>query len=204
MLSGTTFTSTATYSCNDGYTLEGVTTRTCLASGSWSDSAPTCQPHTLGGSCSLISSTDLERVLSSYISEQSCLSPPCAPVIITIDDMYINCLSSGPTHGTYSHTTVTVNYRTSGVSASFLAQADIGCSSITNSWEASVLRSLASSVGQVFASGSGTTEAETKTSCSACLSPQLAAALGMTSDSIYHCVGESLVICYADYVLECS
>ena len=42
MLSGTTFTSTATYSCNDGYTLEGVTARTCLASGSWSDTAPTC------------------------------------------------------------------------------------------------------------------------------------------------------------------
>ena len=38
----TTFTSTATYSCNDGYTLEGVTTRTCLASGSWSDCVPTC------------------------------------------------------------------------------------------------------------------------------------------------------------------
>ena len=37
------FGSTATYSCNDGYTLEGVTTRTCLASGSWSDSAPTCE-----------------------------------------------------------------------------------------------------------------------------------------------------------------
>ena len=41
--SGTTFTSTATYSCNDGYTLVGVSTRTCLASGSWSDSAPTCE-----------------------------------------------------------------------------------------------------------------------------------------------------------------
>ena len=42
MVSTTVFGSTATYSCNDGYTLEGVTTRTCLANGSWSESAPTC------------------------------------------------------------------------------------------------------------------------------------------------------------------
>ena len=42
MVSTTEFGSTATYSCNDGYTLEGVSTRTCLASGSWSDSAPIC------------------------------------------------------------------------------------------------------------------------------------------------------------------
>ena len=41
-MSGTIFNSTATYSCNDGYNLVGDTTRTCLASGSWSDTAPTC------------------------------------------------------------------------------------------------------------------------------------------------------------------
>ena len=38
----TIFNSTATYSCNNGYNLVGDTTRTCLASGSWSDTAPTC------------------------------------------------------------------------------------------------------------------------------------------------------------------
>ena len=38
----TTFESTATYSCNTGYTLTGNMTRTCQAKGDWSGSAPTC------------------------------------------------------------------------------------------------------------------------------------------------------------------
>ena len=37
-----TFGSTATYGCNTGYTLAGMTTRTCKPDGTWSDSAPTC------------------------------------------------------------------------------------------------------------------------------------------------------------------
>ena len=41
-LTATTFMSTATYSCNSGYTLSGSTTRTCEANGTWSDTAPTC------------------------------------------------------------------------------------------------------------------------------------------------------------------
>ena len=39
-VSYTTFA--ATYSCNTGFTLEGVSTRTCQAPGVWSGSAPTC------------------------------------------------------------------------------------------------------------------------------------------------------------------
>ncbi len=39
----TTFESTATYSCtNNGYTLNGDMTRTCLATGDWSGSEPAC------------------------------------------------------------------------------------------------------------------------------------------------------------------
>ena len=38
----TTFMSTATYSCNSGYTLSRNETRTCEASGTWSGTAPTC------------------------------------------------------------------------------------------------------------------------------------------------------------------
>ena len=34
---------TATYSCNSGFDLVGSSTVTCLASGQWSDGAPTCQ-----------------------------------------------------------------------------------------------------------------------------------------------------------------
>ncbi len=40
--SGTTFMNTATYTCDDGYTLNGVSTRTCQANGTWSLTAPTC------------------------------------------------------------------------------------------------------------------------------------------------------------------
>ena len=39
----TTYGQTATYSCNTGYRLVGSSTRTCLATGMWSGSAPTCQ-----------------------------------------------------------------------------------------------------------------------------------------------------------------
>ena len=42
-LSGVTVDSTATYSCIDGYTLEGVEQRVCQQDGQWSDVAPTCR-----------------------------------------------------------------------------------------------------------------------------------------------------------------
>ena len=41
-LSSTIFNSTATYSCNTGYTLTGDGTRTCLETGLWSGSEPMC------------------------------------------------------------------------------------------------------------------------------------------------------------------
>lgn len=43
VLTGTTFGSTATYSCNTGFILVGERTRTCQASGEWSGRAATCQ-----------------------------------------------------------------------------------------------------------------------------------------------------------------
>ena len=40
--SGSTFTSTATYSCAIGYILNGVMTRTCGDGGIWTSNEPTC------------------------------------------------------------------------------------------------------------------------------------------------------------------
>ena len=41
-VSGTTVGSTATYTCNSGFVIEGESTRQCLGSGQWSGQAPTC------------------------------------------------------------------------------------------------------------------------------------------------------------------
>ena len=40
--SGTTYNSVATYSCNEGYYLNGSASRTCMANMEWSPLAPTC------------------------------------------------------------------------------------------------------------------------------------------------------------------
>ena len=41
-LSGNRLGSVATYSCNSGFSLEGVSRRTCQMDGRWSDSEPSC------------------------------------------------------------------------------------------------------------------------------------------------------------------
>jgi len=41
--SGTTLKNTATYSCIEGYLLEGVDSRLCLSTGSWESSEPSCK-----------------------------------------------------------------------------------------------------------------------------------------------------------------
>jgi hypothetical protein len=47
--SGTQFNDSASYSCNDGYKIEGSPSRTCQANGSWSGSAPTCVAQAMCG-----------------------------------------------------------------------------------------------------------------------------------------------------------
>ena len=51
LTAGTTLGQTATYSCNTGYNLEGNRTRTCQATGNWSESAPTCRGMLLHSVC---------------------------------------------------------------------------------------------------------------------------------------------------------
>ena len=42
-LTGTFLGSKATYSCNDGYVLEGESKRFCRSNGKWSGKAPKCE-----------------------------------------------------------------------------------------------------------------------------------------------------------------
>ena len=53
MSSGTTFMSTATYTCNAGYDLIGPISRTCGSDGVWSPAVPTCDSKFTGSSISL-------------------------------------------------------------------------------------------------------------------------------------------------------
>lgn len=71
---GTSFTATATYSCATGYSLAGEASLTCLASGTWSGSAPTCSlvdcgppPGVTDGSRTFTSTTFAST--ASYASE---------------------------------------------------------------------------------------------------------------------------------------
>ena len=42
MVAGTTPGDAATYTCNDGYKLDGASTRTCGSGGQWSSDPPVC------------------------------------------------------------------------------------------------------------------------------------------------------------------
>ena len=63
LTSGTTFGLNATYSCNMGYNLVGVSTRTCHATGVWLNSTPTCQ-----GMCMLLSNITYQNINKMYPS----------------------------------------------------------------------------------------------------------------------------------------
>ena len=42
-VSSTTYNSVVTYTCDDGYTLQGNSSRTCQSNGNWSGSVPQCE-----------------------------------------------------------------------------------------------------------------------------------------------------------------
>ena len=164
--------------CENGYTLN--TAGACNISGG------------LGQECQPITQNDILRVLRSYLEEgQTCPGSSICQASLSVEETYINCVAPGRTRGTQSHVTVTLRYARSDRIGLFISQLDIGCSNITDQWEAVVLRSLASSLSQVFSASSGTLDNNTATSCAACLSPSLAMQLSLTSqDQAHHCVGE--------------
>lgn len=47
-ITGTDAGSTATYTCNDGYLLIGITTRVCQTDGTWTGQQPSCQSKWIG------------------------------------------------------------------------------------------------------------------------------------------------------------
>ena len=59
----TTYGQTATYSCNTGYNLVGSSTHTCLATGMWSGSEPTCQGKLLKHEYNVLSETIPQKAL---------------------------------------------------------------------------------------------------------------------------------------------
>lgn len=127
----TTYGSIATYGCNQGYGLNGGTTRSCGADGNWTGAAPTCTPTVTpctpnpclnGGSCTVNGASYTCACAAGY-GGANCGTP-------------VTCSTgvSAPTNGTVSATSATygnsVNYQcdsgytlTSG-SASRTCQAD--------------------------------------------------------------------------------
>ncbi len=80
----TTYTSVATYGCNGGFLLNGSTSTTCTANGSWSTPAPTCTPAptpctpnpcTNGGSCTPGVGTAYSCLCQPGYSGDNCQTP---------------------------------------------------------------------------------------------------------------------------------
>ena len=69
-LTGTIVDSTATYSCDDRFRLQGQSTRTCQDDGQWSGSAPTCERKL--GVANLCIHAVLISTLSSYMRTVIC------------------------------------------------------------------------------------------------------------------------------------
>ena len=66
---GTTFGQTANYTCDPGYNLVGDRTRTCQATGVWSESAPTCQGMLLLPCIQYVLMCTVESNIRLFLSE---------------------------------------------------------------------------------------------------------------------------------------
>ncbi|KAH3889329.1 hypothetical protein DPMN_013383 [Dreissena polymorpha] len=71
---GTTYAAVATYTCNTGYTLQGIALRICQSTGQWSNSPPTCEINT----CTVLSNPPNGKVdLSGGTQYQSTAAYAC-------------------------------------------------------------------------------------------------------------------------------
>ncbi|MEE6459030.1 hypothetical protein FKM82_000515 [Ascaphus truei] len=90
-LSGMTFKSTASYTCNSGYSLQGLSTLTCEASGKWSNEAPTCQLVSCG------SPPHVRDAMTSgdNFTFANTITYMCKEGYILVGPENISCLSTG-------------------------------------------------------------------------------------------------------------
>lgn len=90
-VSGLRVGSTASYKCNDGFTLIGVTTRRCLITGHWTGEAPTCRPI----KCPDLSSPHYGSVSVSGLTVGSTASYKCNNGFFLIGTNTRHCLATG-------------------------------------------------------------------------------------------------------------
>lgn len=88
---GTTFGSVATYSCADGFTVQGTATRSCQASGLWNGSPATCLPVDCGAPPTVTNGTP---TFSSTLFE-SVVTYTCASGFERVGPASASCLSTG-------------------------------------------------------------------------------------------------------------
>ena len=143
--------------------------------------------------CPPITEDEIAVAIASYLTDPSVCGGATSPPSIALSEVYFNCLVPGQTQGRYRFATVTARYERSDKGPiPQLSQVDIGCSPITDQWDANVLLAVAAGASQVISCGTGRTENHTRTDCSRCLSPELAQTLSLPTDDdtdVYHCVG---------------
>jgi formylglycine-generating enzyme required for sulfatase activity len=89
--SGTTFGASATYSCAEGYVVQGAATRTCQATGLWSGSPATCPPVDCGAPPAV---TNGSRTFTTTTYE-STANYTCAAGFERVGSASVTCQSSG-------------------------------------------------------------------------------------------------------------
>jgi hypothetical protein len=89
--SPTTYGSTANYTCNTGFGLSGSATRTCLADGNWSDTAPTC----VLGDCGALTNPVNGKVYATSTTFGSTATYACDTGYVLTGSASRSCLDGG-------------------------------------------------------------------------------------------------------------
>ncbi|KAH3730014.1 uncharacterized protein LOC127852953 [Dreissena polymorpha] len=74
----------ATYSCNSGYTLTGVTDRTCLADGNWDGTESTCSEVSTSVSTTESTESHNEKINSALLAATVAVSSVLGVVVVAV------------------------------------------------------------------------------------------------------------------------